>query len=377
MKNKKILQVAKFYYPVPGGMETFVRDLCNQIKEEFHLKVVVANTSLKTTKQNVDGVKVLRLASFGEVASTSTCFSMPFWIWKEKADVIHIHLPNPIAVISYLLVKPKGRLIVHYHSDIFRQKLLLKFYRPFLISFLKKADVIIATSENYINSSIILNCFKSKCLSIPLGIKPETFIRTPEIEKKVEKVKTLYNIPIILFVGRLVYYKGVEYLIRSMLDIQAQLIIIGSGPLEKNLKQVVRELKLEKKVIFFGEANQEDLVAYYYACDIFCLPSIARSEAFGIVQLEAMICGKPVVSTNLDTGVSFVNQHRKTGILVPPKNKTALTKAINELLTDGQLRISLGSYAKDRVLKHFDQKVLVKDIIKIYSNHEIHEESQN
>lgn len=374
MKKAKILQVAKFYYPVPGGMETFVRDLCNQIKEKFNLKVIVANTSLKTIEQTIDGVQVRRLASFGEVASTSTCFSMPYWIWKEQADIIHIHLPNPIAVISYLLVKPKGRLIVHYHSDIFRQKLLLKFYRPFLISFLKKADVIIATSENYINSSIVLNHFKNKCKPIPLGIKPDAFISTFEIEKRIEEVKSLHTSPIILFVGRLVYYKGIEYLIQSMPDIQAQLIIIGSGPLESNLKSLVSELKLEKKVKFLGEVNQNELIAYYYACDIFCLPSIARSEAFGIVQLEAMICGKPVVSTKLETGVSFVNQHRKTGILVPPKNNTALTNAINELLTDEQLRISLGSYAKDRVLNHFDQKMLVEDIIKIYSNQEMNEE---
>ncbi|MCD6099994.1 MAG: glycosyltransferase [Candidatus Marinimicrobia bacterium] len=366
MKRIKILQIAKFYYPVKGGMETFIYELCNEIKGKFDIKVLVANTKFKTVEDNIEGVRVRRIANLAELASNSMCLTMPYWLKREKADIVHIHLPNPTAVLSYLLVRPKGRLIVHYHSDIIRQKKVLKFYGYFLIYFLKIADVIVATSENYINSSPILSKFKNKCINIHLGINPNQFKYTQQIQKKVNLIKTNYENNIILFVGRLVYYKGVEYLIRAMKKIPATLLIIGTGPMENDLKLLVKSVQLEDRVIFLGKVSQEDLIAYYHGCTIFCLPSIARSEAFGVVQLEAMACGKPVVSTNLQSGVPFVNRHNKTGLIVPPKDPEALANAINLLLGDETLRKEYGKYGKKRVRVKFNMKKIANELMKVY-----------
>ena len=156
--------------------------------------------------------------------------------------------------------------------------------------------------------------------------------------KKIHSIQDKFKNKIVLFVGRLIYYKGLEYLIKSIPQINAHFILIGGGPLKNTLKQMTKDLKVENKITFFESMDEDELISYYYACDLFVLPSIANSEAFGIVQLEAMTCGKPVVSTNLPTCVPFVNLHQKTGIVVLPKNSDALAQAINTLLEREDLR---------------------------------------
>ncbi|MBC7190664.1 glycosyltransferase [Candidatus Aerophobetes bacterium] len=287
---------------------------------------------------------------------------------KIKADILHFHLPFPLSVMSYFFAKPEGKIVISWHSDIVRQKISKFFYHPFLVRFLKKADVIIATSPNMVESSPYLKRFRGKCRIIPLGIDVERFKLKEDEEGRVKEIRERYTSGkgIILFVGRLIYYKGVEYLIRAMRDIDASCLIIGEGKLKKKLEKMVDELGLSSKVHFLGSISDDKLPSYYHACDVFCLPSVARSEAFGIVQLEAMVCGKPIVSTNLPTGVPFVNQDKKTGIVVPPKNPQALAEAINTLLENPALRKKYGGCAKERVEKEFTKKVMVKRLLEVY-----------
>jgi rhamnosyl/mannosyltransferase len=186
------------------------------------------------------------------------------------------------------------------------------------------------------------------------------------LEQKVKTLRAQYGPRIILFVGRLVYYKGVEYLIKAMPEIEAKLILIGEGPLKKKLKEIVRSLSLWDKVVFQSPVPDSDLVAYYHACDVFVLPSVEITEAFGLVQLEAMACGKPVVSTALPTGVPFVNQHGKTGFIVPPRDHRALAQAINTLLSNPQLREQYGMYAKRRVEQEFNMKFITAKVMQVY-----------
>ncbi|MBW1679494.1 MAG: glycosyltransferase [Deltaproteobacteria bacterium] len=366
MSKIKTLQLGKFYHPVVGGMEDHLYHLCNELKGRCEIQVVVANTRTKTEVSRVNSIKIIRVANLVEVFSNSICPTMPFWLRKFHSDIIHIHLPNPTGHFSYLLSRPRGKLIVMWHSDIIRQKFFLKIYKPFLLSLLKRAEKIIASSPNYIEHSPFLSKFKDKCIVIPLGIDLKRFAFTEEVKGKVSQLRKRFGERIILFVGRLNYYKGTEYLIKAMEDVEANLLIIGTGGLERGLKELAQNSPKKDRICFLGEVSQEDKVSYYHACDVFVLPSVERSEAFGIVQLEAMACGKPVVSTDLNTGVPWVNQHGVTGVVVPPRDQKALAEAINTLLANPELRKRYGKKGGERVEENFSKEMVAARVINLY-----------
>lgn len=361
MKKTRLIQIGKFYHPYPGGMETHLYDLCNAFKNKFALEVLVANNKLKTITEEVNGVTVTRIASFGEMFSSSICPTFPYHLRQLNTDentIIQMHLPNPLAHFSYQFTGMKGKLVLMWHSDIIRQKRLSQIYDHHLNKLLAKADRIIATSPNYIESSPYLSRFKNKCSVVPLGIDLNKFNFTPQVEAQIKQIKQRFKENIILFVGRLTYYKGLLDLLKAAENIDAEIIIIGDGPLKENLNQIINQKKLTHKVHMYHNIDNNELVAYYHACDIFVLPSNERSEAFGVVQLEAMACGKPIVSTNLNTGVPWVNQHGETGLVVEAKKPIALATAINLLLNKHDKRKEMGLKAKKRVSQLFTTEVV-------------------
>jgi len=360
------LQIGKFYYPVNGGMEEHLYHLCDNLKDRYDLQVVVANTTIETKIENVKDVKIIRAANIGEVFSNSICPTMPLWLKKFSPDIVHIHLPNPMAHFSYLLAKPGGKLVVMWHSDIIKQKILLKLYKPFLLNLLKKAEGIIATSPVYIEHSPFLSKFKEKCKVIPLGIDLARFAFNEKIKEKVNELRNKYSNRIILCVGRLTYYKGLEHLIKAMKDIEANLLIIGEGTLGKRLRNFTLNSPGKNKIWFLGRVSHENIIPYFHACNVFVLPSVERSEAFGIVQLEAMACCKPVVSTDLKTGVPWVNQNGVTGIVVSHRNPKALSEAINTLLTDHKLSKEYGENGRKRVEKEFTTELVAERTMSLY-----------
>jgi rhamnosyl/mannosyltransferase len=364
----KVLQIGKYYYPIKGGIEKVVYDIATGLNDKLDMKVLVSNTKFKKSKDMIKQVEVIRSARLTELFSMPILPRFIFDLKNINADIYHYHLPFPIGVLSDLMLNPNGKTLVTWHSDIIKQKIALRFYKPFLIKFLNKVDNIVVTSPNIINDSPFLSRFKDKCTVIPLGIKPDKFIKTKSINKKTNDIKSNYDKPIILFIGRLVYYKGIEYLIKAMKNIEAILLIGGTGPLEGKLKTLVKDLNLENKVDFLDFVKDEDLPAYYHACDLFVLPSIAKSEAFGIVQLEAQACGKPVVSTNLTTGVPYANKHKETGLIVEPKSVEQLKNAINKLLLDEDLRLKLGKQAKARVNRSFTIDKMTESYLELYKS---------
>ena len=369
MQEIKILQISKFFYPHFGGMEKVVRDINVGLKEDVNMKVLTCQVKGKGNKKIVDGIEVFRAGSIGTYFSVPISFTFPFLLKKlsKDRDILHFHLPFPLAVMSYLLVRPKGKIVVWWHSDILRPKYLYKLlYKPFLRRFLNKVDKIIVATPLHIKNSDILKNFEERCEIIPYGIDIEQFNFTDEIEGKVEKIRRKYGLKIILFVGRLIYYKGLEYLIQAMEGVDAKLLIIGEGYLKESLQKLVGKLKMENKVFFLGRVGNSEIVAYYYACDIFVLPSIEKTEAFGLVQLEAMACGKSVVNTNLPTGVPYVSLNQITGLTVPPKDTKTLSSAINSLLSNKILRKKYGENGKRRVEKEFTKKIMIEKVFNVY-----------
>ncbi|MDO8886410.1 glycosyltransferase [Candidatus Oleimmundimicrobium sp.] len=358
--------VNKLYYPVIGGVENHVRDLANGLSSQIDVKVLVANTSFQTAKEEIDGVEVHKVANLGTFKSTPLAPTFPCWLRKLKSDVYHFHFPYPFGEFSYLLAKPSGKLVITYHSDIIRQKFLLSLYNPFLRAFLKRADKILVSSPNMIEHSPFLNRVKEKCVVVPFGIDTERFEFTEEVSNKAGDIRNRYGDRIVLFVGRLIYYKGVEYLVRAMKAVDGQLLLVGEGSLKDDLKELALNLGIGDRVHFIGEVTDDALPAYYHACDVFVLPSVARSEAFGLVQLEAHTCGKPVVSTNLTTGVPYANLDGVTGIIIPPCSPEELSNAINKLLNDERLRNKYGANGKKRVHEEFTKELMAKRVLEIY-----------
>lgn len=363
----KVLHVNKLYYPHIGGIENVVRMYAVGLKDKVDVEVLVANEAPKATVEYIDGIKVTKVASLGRLRSTPLAPGFITELRSKRSDIYHLHFPNPTGEMAYLIAKPKGKLVLSYHSDIVRQKLLLKLYHPFLKKILARADAIIASSPNIIQSSTYLKSVEDKCVVIPYSVPTGWLELTPEVAARASDIRREHGPKIAFFLGRLIYYKGVEYLIRAMAGVDGKAIIAGEGELRPELEKLAHELGIEDKVTFVGALPNEELAAYYHACDVFVLPSVETSEAYGLVQLEAHFAGKPVVSTNLPTSVPFVNKDGVSGLIVPPRDVAALTEAIKRLFEDDALREQLGRQAKERFETEFSMDVMLGRILEVYN----------
>ncbi len=358
----KILELAKFYHPHHGGIETLLRSWCEGfVRKGAEVDCVVANETGRASFEMIDGVKVHRYASFGEVLSTSISPAYLGAIRRFSPDITHSHFPNPLADAAVLLAPADAPVFLTYHSDVIRQKNIMKLYGALLNRLLARVQKIIVATPLHIEFSQWLPQFKSKCEVIPFGINLEKFAPAKQdLALQADLKKMAAGKCILLSIGRLVGYKGHAFLIEALRKLPGtQLWIIGVGPLEDKLKTQATELGVMDQVKFLGSIPDGKLSAYIYACDIFVMPSITPNEAFGLVQVEAMACGKPVVSCNLRSGVPFVNQHEKTGLLVPPSNSTALADAISRLQKNEGWRIELGQNARNRAVSEFEESVMV------------------
>src|SRR5215472_2141569 len=357
-----VLHVGKFYPPHPGGMETHLETLCRALGKTIDVRALVANDARRDEHSIIDGVNVSRLAVDFHIAGAPVCIGMARKLRRLDADIIHVHVPNPAGVLAVMASGYKGKLIVTWHSDVVRQRRLARMFAPIQRRFLGKCSAIIASSPNYVESSPDLGRFRDRCHVVPFGIDVDQFRRV-DLEA-VKAIRDRYPGPLLLSVGRLVYYKGFEYLIRAMRNVKATLLIIGEGPLRPTLEQEARAAGVADRVIFLGAVS--GILAYYHACDAFVLPSVSRSEAFGIVQLEAMACGKPVVNTQLRSGVPFVSVNGFTGVTVPPADSQALARAINVLLDDPVRCSAYGAAAETRVKREFSVEKMVSETLRVY-----------
>ncbi|MBI2954269.1 MAG: glycosyltransferase [Chloroflexi bacterium] len=362
----KILHVYKNYYPVAGGIEGHIKLLCGELARnpEFDVTVLVANTKKKTVRETIAGVEVIKAGENLTLARTPISWRLWVEMSRIKADITHLHFPYPFGELGYLLLGNSKKLVVTYHSDIVIQKRLLKLYEPFLWRLLRRADCITASSPRYVASSPYLSKFADKCAISPLGIDLSRF--QVVASEPVAGIRARYGSPLILFVGKFRYYKGLQHLVEAMKMIRGHLVLVGSGPLEEKVRSQVAASGLGDRIHLVGEVGDQELAAYYHSCDVFVLPASQRSEAFGIVQLEAMACGKPVVCTEIGTGTSWVNIHKETGLVVEPANPTALADAINSLVEDAALRRRLGRNARERVRREFSKEAMARRIVDIY-----------
>ncbi len=358
----RILELGKFYHPYKGGIETLLRSWCEGFARlGAQVDCVVAAEHGRTVHESIAGVRIHRLASLGTLLSTSACPSYFFAARRYPADLWHAHFPNPLADVATLLGSRRPPLVISYHSDVIRQRSIMTAYQWVLRRVLRRATRIVVATPQHIEFSPWLSRCKEKCEVIPFGINLARLDLDAARRARVAELrKTSNGRPIVLNIGRLVSYKGQQHLLMAARDLEAEVWLVGRGPLEAALRSQAAELGISDRVRFHGEASDEQLGDLLHACDIFALPSVTRAEAFGIVQVEAMACGKPVVSCNLESGVPFVNQHEVTGLVVPPADSGALASALRRLAGDPALRARLGEAGGQRAQSEFEESVMVR-----------------
>lgn len=369
----RVTQINKYYPPHLGGIEYHVRYLSEALVSHDHAQVraIVSNEGPETVREVLGGVDVLRLGRAFAASSTPVAYGMPAAIRLEAtrpdpADLLHLHFPYPWGEVSWMRARAGLPTVLTYHSDIVRQKAALAVYSPLLRGFLKRVDLIISGSPNLVEHSEFLRPVAAKCRVVPFGYDLTRYAATPETLARAAKLRDGHTRPIVLFVGRLVYYKGVDVLVRAMADVEADLVVIGTGPLECTMREIAVAAGIADRITFMPPVPDDELVAWYHAADVFCLPSVERSEAFGAVQVEAHACGTPVVSTDLPTGVPFVNQDGVTGLIVPPGDAVALGGALRRLVDDPELRAKLGAQARDRAHAMFSLEAMTSGVMDVY-----------
>lgn len=362
----KILHIYKDYFPVLGGMENHIRWLAEaQAAAGHEVTVLVTHPQHRTTDNVEHGVRVIRAARLTTVASTPLSLAMPRLLRAQRPDIAHLHFPYPPGEVSQWLFGHAGHTVMTYHSDVVRQKGLLRLYEPLMRRILQRVDRIIATSPQYAASSPYLRPLRDKITVIPLGIDVPRFQEPDRVE--VRAIQQRFGAPLLLFVGRLRYYKGVQYLLDALPQVpEARLLIAGSGPMAQPWQAQAQALGLAERVFFLGDVADADLPAYYAAADVFVLPACERSEAFGVVQVEALASGTPIVSTELGTGTSYVNQEGVTGRVVPAGDAAALGGALRALLADPAQRHAMAAAARQRAAAEFSLPVMVTRVEALY-----------
>ncbi len=362
-----ILHVYKDYPPVIGGIEHHVRTLAEAQAGQGHaVTVLVTRPARGATSEAIEGgVRVIRAQRLATVASTPLSPALAARLADLEPDVTHLHSPYPVGEGAWL-VAGRSPMVLTYHSDVVRQRFLGKLWAPCLRRVLARADRILATSPNYVESSPFLRPHRGKIEIVPLGVDPRRFTGIDRAE-----ARTTYSPrgePTLVFVGRLRYYKGLHVLIQALGDLPGvRLLVVGSGPLTESLHEQAKASGVAERIAWLGDVAETELPRVLAAGDLYVLPAIARSEAFGIALVEALASGLPAVTTDVGTGTSYVNLDGVTGRIVPPDDPIALAAAIRALVADEAGRLAMGKAARARALAEFTAETMVARVGRVYA----------
>lgn len=363
----KILHFYKTYHSGAfGGVEKVI-DQIAQGTSSFGVQNEILSLSHEKPNKTfeVNGQKIHHCHINFEISSTPFSFSAisKFRQLSAQADIIHYHFPYPFADMLHFITAMKKPSLVSYHSDIVKQKFLLKLYHPLMMRFLSSMEHIVVASPNYLQSSNILTNFKNKTSIIPYGLEKKSY---PKVSTKKKKVwLDRFGGRFFLFTGALRYYKGLHLLIKAAQNSNYPIVILGGGALEQELKDLAKKLSVNN-IHFVGNLPEQDKVELLEACYAFVFPSHLRSEAFGISLLEAAMYGKSLISCEIETGTSYINIDKKTGLIVPPNDLSALKNAMDYIWNNPKKAEKMGALAQKRYYDLFTAEKMSKSYYQLY-----------
>ena len=349
-------------------MERVVESLCHSTRGRVASRVIAFNTSRQTVREEVNGIPVTRVGVAAVFGSVPVAPALTRELRRTRADAMVLHEPNPWALLSFALSRPAAPFAIWFHSEVIRPRLQYTlFYEPLVRAVYSRAHRIVVSSPTLGEQARALEPYRDRVRVIPFGIDVESWAATPAITARAAEIRhSAAGRPLVLFAGRMVPYKGVDVLVRALARLDVTAILAGDGPSRGEAIARAQSLNLNGRVRFAGAVSPQELVALYHACDIFVLPSITPAEAFGYVQLEAMACGKPVISTRVASGVPWVNRHDETGLTVPPGDERALADAIGALAADPALRARMGSAGRARIAAEFTLERMAERTTALY-----------
>jgi glycosyltransferase involved in cell wall biosynthesis len=361
----KVLHLCKFFPPVTGGIETVAHELCEGLARRGHaVQVLCASTDrLQHEDRGAAGYPVTRAASWGKLLSMSVSPALLRDARRrcEGMDIVHVHMPDPLNALAVWLARPRGKVVVHWHSDVVRQRLAMRLYRPLQCWLLRRADAVVATSQAYASSSPWLADVAAKTAVIPIGISDP---RGAPDDAAVERIQDRFGGRRIVFsLGRMTYYKGFDVLIDAAAALQDHCVIIvgGEGDLLGRYRDEVKLRGLSDRIVFIGHVPEAEVADYLRACSVFCLASTQRAEAYGVVLLEAMAMGRPLVTTDIPgSAVPWINRSEETGLIVPVGDAAALAAAIHRIVADEPYARRLGEAARKRFERSFQADSMVE-----------------
>ncbi len=359
-----VLHVFKDVFPPTyGGVEQHIWEVARSLAPGIRSTVLTSSRSRRRVVQEVEGVRIVRVPEHGRLFSTPLT---PSWFSELRSledALLHVHAPNPLGELAAVNDAHRRPVVASYHADVVRNPRVARAHERIQARLLCRADRIVVGSRVLAETTPALFPHLARVVVIPYGVDPDDWPADPD---QVEKLRGRYGQPIVLLVGRLVHYKGVDVLIEAMRAVAASLVVVGDGPLRGALERTASEQRLGRRVYFVGNVTNEERSAYYQAASVFVLPAVSRAESFGIAMLEAMSHGTAVVSTELGTGTSWVNVTGETGLVVPPKDPTALAEAITRVLTDDDLRMRFGRAAARRAREHFSKRTMLDQLAGVY-----------
>lgn len=364
----KVLQVYRTYFPdTQGGGQEAVRQISlNSSCYGIENRIFTPSANPSPAVIHSEEGQIHRVKLNFEIASCGFCFTgiRKFRELVDWADVINYHFPWPFADLMHFMARVNKKTVITYHSDIIRQEMLLRFYAPLMKRFLKTADRIVCTSSNYLESSEHLVDLRHKTEVIPLALNHSSY---PELDHTIlATARKRCGEKFFLFVGVLRYYKGLHILLEAVKDAEFKVVIVGSGPVAQELKDLARKLNLDN-VVFTGHISNAEKVALFNLCLGVVLPSYLRSEAFGVTLLEGAMYSKALISTDAGTGTSHVNIDGETGIVVAPENPRALREAMDYLFENQDIAVERGQLAHQRFVKLFSGQQMGKAYADLYA----------
>jgi glycosyltransferase involved in cell wall biosynthesis len=355
----RILHAYKIYLPdVHGGVPHVIAMLAKLPRSGFQTFVLVARHFGFGRRYVIDGAAVSAVTSLGTLFSTPLALSYPF-VFARRArmvDLVVHHAPFPLLDIGLLFGLPKRvALIVYWHAEVVGRPFLARLMAPFMRRTLARADRIVVSDQAIIEHSPFLRPHAAKCTVVPFGCDVEYWSGLDEVQRQaVDDLKVRYP-RLVVAVGRLVGYKGYDILLRAMRDVDAQAIIVGEGPLQEQLENLAAQLGISNRITFVGGLHRDEVKQYLHAAKVLAFPSVTAAEAFGIVQLEAMSAGLPIVNTSLSTAVPHIARDGREGLTVPSNDAVALADALRRLLDEPELARKLGQAGHARASAEYQQ----------------------